>query len=130
MCWKEKQVISSEILRRKSSFWRLYSTASEWVNFLLPNLVFIECIYHNLPELFKCKDHLYKQWFSSKTSSAVTSTGNHNTYLFSFLKVSVLANSAYWQTKHVILFKATGKSQILNIWNPTFYNFQTQFPQV
>lgn len=122
-CWKEKQIISSEILRSKTSFWRLYPTASEWVNFLLPNLVFIERIYRNLPELLMCKDHLYIQWFSSKISSAVTSRGNHNTYLFYLSQISVLANSAYWQTKHRN-FKTTGKSQILNIWNPTFYNFQ------
>lgn len=39
------------------------------------------------------------------------------------MKDIVLANIAYWQTKYVILFKATGKSQILNIWNSTFYIF-------
>lgn len=100
ICKKEKQMISSGILRSKTSFWRLYSTASEWVNFLLSNLVFIECIYHNLPELLKCKGYLYTQWFSSKISSAVTFRGNRNTYLFIFLKISVLDNSAYWQTKH------------------------------
>lgn len=90
LCWKEKQIIFSGILRKsKTSFWRLYSTISEWVNFLLQSLVFMVCIYHNLSELLKCKDHLYTQWFSRKISNAMTSRGNHNINL-SFWKYQCL----------------------------------------